>query len=142
MPADCSPSVAQAMADSQVANQKIVQDTFASRENQAAIDNQSDSRAWGALKLRRAENSATFDHFINMTTGQATATAEQTGQTANEAAVDPIRTATGDAIAAVPGVAAGSIASTIAVTPAQLAALIAALVPVVTASSGSATAKS
>lgn len=93
MGADCSPSVAQAMADSQVANQKIIQDTFASRENQSILDNQEDARAYAALKLRIAHNSATVDHLAQL----AVLTAQQTGATENQAQVTPIRTGAADA---------------------------------------------
>lgn len=57
-------------------------------------------RAWEDLKLRKAQNASTFDHFINMTTAGSTATAQQTGQTENEQTTSPIRTGVGDNLAA------------------------------------------
>lgn len=78
MPTDASQGVSQALADEQITN----------------------ARAWEALKLRIAQNRESFDHFVQMTSAAATATAEQTGQTENEQAVTPIRTAAGDSLAA------------------------------------------
>ena len=61
---------------------------------------QARARAWEAVSLdmaqtasRRAQNAATFDHFVSMTSAAATATAEQTGQTENEQTVSPAGTA-------------------------------------------------
>lgn len=61
---------------------------------------QARARAWQAVSLdmaqtasRRAQNAATFDHFVNMTSAAATATAQQTGQTENEQTVSPAGTA-------------------------------------------------
>lgn len=59
-----------------------------------------DQRAWEVHKLRMAGNQEAFDNFIRFTTAGATATSQQTGQTANEQAVSPIRTGTGDTVAA------------------------------------------
>jgi hypothetical protein len=53
-------------------------------------------RAWEAHKLRVANNSATFDHFVNMFAATASASASQTGQTENQASVSPIRTGAAD----------------------------------------------
>lgn len=73
---------------------------------QATLDNQANARAYNALSLRKANNSETIDnrgakngetsdHFAN--TGVTIAT--QTGETENQASVDPERTGTGDDIA-------------------------------------------
>lgn len=131
MPNDCSPGIAESMANSQVANQKILQDSTMSRENQAILDNQEDSRAWSQLKLRIATNAATVDHLANVFALQATATAQQTGQTEDEQTVSPIRTGAGDAIAAVPGVAAGMVSMSGGDLAQLVAQTVAAVVPLV-----------
>jgi len=96
-------------------------------------------RAWEDLKLRKAQNAATFDHFVDMTTAGATAASQQTGQTENQQTVSPIRTGAGDAIAAVPGVSAGAISADVAnfatgIVGATLQAVFANLPALITAS--------
>jgi hypothetical protein len=71
-------------------------------------------RAWEDLKLRKAHLSTTFDHFVNMTTAGASATAQQTGQTEDQQTVSPVRTATGDAIVGGVGVSAEQVAANVA----------------------------
>ena len=56
-----------------------------------------------ALSRRINNNAADFDKAVNA----GIVLQGQTGSTANQQTVSPIRTASGDAIAAVPGVAAG-----------------------------------
>lgn len=136
--ADCTPGMARQAADIGLLNFKHGYDLAVSRDNQAILDNQADARAWAQLNLRKAQNAATVDHFIDMTSAAATATAEQTGQTENEQTVSPIRTATGDAIAAVPGVAAGMVSMSGGALAQLLAQTVAAVVPVVIAASGAA----
>ena len=104
--ADCSPGMATQAADIGLLNFKHGYDVAFARDNQSILDNQEDARAWGQLKLRSAQNAATFDHFINMTAAEATAAAIQTGQSEDQQTVSPIRTATGDAIAGTVGVSA------------------------------------
>lgn len=167
MAADCSPAVAQAMADSQVFNQKILQDSVMSRENQAALDNQlnarevaANQRAWESIKIsqaqidnRRAQNAATFDKAIDSITVLALAadqTADQTGQTENQQTVSPADTAMSETAKGAVGTANAQVAANIAdlatslvpvITSALATAIsqtIAALVPVVVNASGGA----
>lgn len=74
---------------------------------QLTLDNQANARAWNALNLRKAHNAETLDQrkgqnaiTIDQFTDTGTVAADATGQTENEAAVDPERTGTGDDIAA------------------------------------------
>ena len=137
---DCSPGVGEAMSNSQVFNQKILQDSAMSRENQAALDNQenarevlANSRAWEAVKLdqahitsRRAQNAATFDKAMDVITAIAIAT----GQTENEQTVSPAGTAASETTkGAVAAAGAGEAVSAEQVT-ANVADLATALVPV------------
>ena len=147
---DCSPGMATQAADIGLLNFKHGYDVAFARDNQSIVDNQEDARAWGQLKLRSAQNAATFDHFINMTAAEATAAAIQTGQSEDQQTVSPIRTATGDAIAGTVGVSADAIAaslgnlatSLVPVIASSLATAIttalAALLPVVVTASGGA----
>ncbi len=105
-------------------------------------DNTADAR-------RRHSNAATFDkaldnlHLSERSDSQllkhlaalGLIQAGQTGFTENQAAVDPIRTGSGDAIAGVEGVAAGAVA-------ASLGNLATAMVPIITATGGIVTAQS
>lgn len=110
MPSDCAPTVAQAMSEANVQNIKALLDRYVALLGQGAEDNQSNARAYAAINLRRAENAATVDHLANIGLLQL----GQTGATENQQTVSPVRTGTGDAIAAVPGVAAGQVAANIA----------------------------
>lgn len=113
-------------------------------------EHRANERAWENLKLRQAQNAATVDHFIDMTAAQATASAEQTGQTENEQTVSPVRTGTGDAIVGTVGVSADAISASIAnlataLVPVIASALataisqtLAAVLPVVVTASGGA----
>lgn len=134
MSADCSPAVAQGMADSQIFNAKILQDSVMSRENQAAIDNQENARetaangrAWEAVKLdqaqiasRRAQNAASFDKAMDVITAIAIAT----GQTENEQTVSPAGTAESET-------AKGAVGTANAQVAANIADLATSLVPVI-----------
>ena len=71
-------------------------------------------RAWEDLKLRKAQNAATLDHFINMFSAQSTAASSQTGQTENQQTVNPIRTGTADTLVGGEGVAAEQVAANVA----------------------------
>lgn len=129
--ADCSPGVSQQTAEVNALNSKLgLDEQFDNRREVLAND-----RAWEDLKLRKAQNAATFDHFSNMTAATATATALQTGQTENEQTVSPIRTGTGDAIAAVPGVAAGMVSMSGGDLAQLIAQTVAAVVPLVVGAS-------
>jgi len=98
--ADCSPGVSQQAADTFLFNFKALADQYVHKNlAQAPMPN-----AWEllmftaakdavALSNRRNNNSATVDHFINMATAGASATAQQTGQTENEQTVSPAGTA-------------------------------------------------
>jgi|SRR6185437_4868568 len=76
-------------------NAKLAYDAAAQLQHQSQVDNQSDSRAWGALRLLIAHNTEAFSHTVRM----ASATAGQTGQTENQQTVTPIRTGAGDYLA-------------------------------------------
>lgn len=73
-------------------NMKLLFDDTMSFLSTARQENFSDHRAWEALKLRQANQAASFDHLVNMTA----AAAGQTGDTEDQASVTPIRTAAGD----------------------------------------------
>lgn len=143
--ADCSSAVSQQFAEVNGINAKVVCERNSMGMAQGSEDNQADSRevrarsrAWEDLALRKAQNAASFDHFVNMNAAQATAAAEQTGQTENDQTVSPIRTGTGDAIAAVPGVAAGMVSMSGADIAQIVAQTVAAVVPIVINASGGA----
>ena len=53
-------------------------------------------RAYGSMQLRAAEDAQTIKHFANL----SYLNAQQTGDTANQQTVSPIRTATGDNLVA------------------------------------------
>lgn len=144
MAENCSPGVSQAMADSQVFNQKILQDSVMSRENQAALDNQQNAResndnqrAWEAIKIdmaqiasRRAQNAATFDKAIDAAIIAAAATA----QTENQQTVSPADTAASETTkGAVAAAGAGEAVSAETVT-ANVANLMTTLTPVIASS--------
>jgi hypothetical protein len=142
--ADCSPGVSQQTAEVNALNSKLGLDEQYDNRREVLASN----RAWEDLKLRKAQNAATFDHFVNMSTAGATAVAEQTGQTEESQTVSPVRTATGDAIVGSVGVSADAVTANVAdllsavlpgvITAAVSAAL--ALLPVtVTASGGAST---
>lgn len=132
--ADCSAGVSQQTAEVNALNSKLgLDEQFDNRREVLAS-----SRAWEDLKLRKAQNAATFDHFMNMNSAQATATAEQTGQTEDQQTVSPIRTGAGDAIAAVPGVAAGMVSMSGGDLAQLVAQTVAAIIPIVLNASGGA----
>jgi len=157
---DCSPAVAESMANSQVFNAKVLQDGVMSRENQAALDNQGNARevqanqrAWEAVKLdqaqiasRRAQNAVSFDKAMDVITAVSISTA----QTENEQTVSPADTAMSETAKGAVGTANAQVAANIAdlatsLVPVIASALataisqtIAALVPVVVNSSGGA----
>lgn len=112
--AECSSGTSQQAAEMNLMNFKGLVDRYLSLMQQGAEDNQGDSRAWTTLKLRMANNAATFDHFVNMTTAGATATAEQTGQTENEQTVDPTAVGAAQTAKAAVGTANAQVAANIA----------------------------
>jgi hypothetical protein len=142
--ADCSPGVSQQTAEVNALNSKLgLDEQYDNRREVLAR-----SRAWEDLALRKAHNASSLDHFINMTTAGATATAQQTGQTEDQQTVSPVRTGTGDAIVGGVGVSAEQVAANIAniattLTPVIATAItdaITALLPVlVTAAGGAST---
>lgn len=156
--ADCSPEVAIGMANSQLSNQKIQQDSFASRENQSAVDNQENARevtanhrAWEAIKLeqaqianRRAQNAATADKLadtINLLAIAAGQIATQAGQTEAQQTVSPAGTATSEAIKGAVGTAAAGEAVSAEAVTASVANLASSLVPVIASAVATATAQ-
>ena len=103
-------------------------------------------RAWEDLALRKAQNAASLDHFINM----GTALAGQIGVTEGQQTVSPEGTATSEAIKGGVGVSAAQVAANVAnlatsLVPVISSALataisqtIASLVPVVVTAAGGA----
>jgi hypothetical protein len=77
-------------------NQKLLFDSVMQVMQQMAGDNQTNARAYAAINLRRAENAATVDHLANMNV----VISAQSGDTANQQATDPTRTAAADNLAA------------------------------------------
>lgn len=73
-------------------NMKLLFDDTMSFLSMARQENFANSRAWEALKLRQANQAASFDHLVNMTA----AAAGQTGDTEDQSSVTPIRTAAAD----------------------------------------------
>jgi len=119
--ADCSPGVSQQTAEVNALNSKLgLDEQYDNRRETLARQ-----RAWEDLALRKAQNAHTFDHFVNMTTAGATAIAQQTGQTADEQTVSPVRTGTGDAIVGGVGVSAEQVAANVANTATALLPVIA-----------------
>ena len=90
-------------------NAKALFDFTSQLQAQALLDNQANARAVHSLELRRAQNAATVDHLAQIGLLQA----GQTGFTENQAAVSPVRTATGDAIVGGVGVSAEQVAANI-----------------------------
>lgn len=92
MPTDCSTGVNQGMADSQLFNQKLLQDDTASdiSINRKSLMRHQDG--WETLRLRNAEFAASYDHALLA----SIAIANQTGSTENQQNVSPIRTAAAD----------------------------------------------
>jgi hypothetical protein len=77
-------------------NIKYLFDRMMMLDNQAALDNQSNARAYAALNLRRAENAATIDHLGSLNA----VISAQTGDTSDQQTTDPIRTGIADTMAA------------------------------------------
>lgn len=96
MPVDCSPGVSQQAADINALNFKLLYDDTSSdiSLNRKSLFRHQD--AWETLRLRNAQFSASFDHALLA----SVAISNQTGQAEDQQAVTPIRTATGDNIAA------------------------------------------
>lgn len=108
--AECSNGASQQAAEINVLNSKLGYDAAAQIQNQGLLDNQSDSRAWNELKLTEARDAGTIKYLASV----AALATDQTGQTENQQTTSPIRSGAGDAIAAVPGVAAGQVSANIA----------------------------
>lgn len=125
---DCSVGTSRQFTEVNALNSKLAYDLSA----QTLLDNQEDSRAWSQLKFRIAQNAATTDHLVNTAGAVALSVATQTGDTSNQQTVDPVRTATGDAIVAPAGVSADAIA-------ASLGNLATAMVPVIASAVATAT---
>jgi hypothetical protein len=77
-------------------NIKLLFDNAMALMQQSVADNQSNSRAYAAINLRRAENAATIDHLANVNA----VISAQTGDTSNQQTTSPIRTGSGDNLAA------------------------------------------
>lgn len=77
-------------------NVKLLFDTIMGLQTQMLADNQANARAYAALNLRAAENAAIASHFVNMNV----VISAQTGDTSGQQTTSPIRTGTGDAVAA------------------------------------------
>lgn len=141
---DCSPGCGEAMANSQVFNQKLLQDSVMSRENQSLIDNQenaresaANARAWEAVKLdmaqiasRRSQNAASLDKLLDT----AAAIAIATGETENQQTVSPGDTAMSET-------AKGAVGTANAQVAANVADLATSIIPVIASAVGVATAQ-
>jgi hypothetical protein len=77
-------------------NLKLLFDNAMALMQQSVADNQRNARAYAAIDLRRAENAATIDHLSNVNA----VISAQTGQTSDQQTTSPIRTGTGDNLAA------------------------------------------
>ena len=130
---NCSSGASQQFTETVALNSKLQYDEAAQLQHQSFADNQEDSRAWSQLKLRIAQNAATVDHFTNMTAAQTVAVASQTGDTANQQTVSPVRTGTGDAIVGTVGVSADAVSASIANLATSLVPVIATAVATATA---------
>ena len=91
-------------------------------------------RAWEDLKLRRAHNSATFDHSINA----GIVLAGQAGVTEGQQTVSPAGTAASEAIKGAVGVAGAGQAVNAETITSAVAQLVAALVAVIVTAVGGA----
>ncbi len=141
MGVDCSPGCNQAMADSQLFNQKLLQDGTAQLQQQSLTDNQADSRAWQATKLdqaqiasRRAQNAATHDKVMDTLVAlglAASQIATATAQTENEQTVSPAGTAASETTKGAVAAAGASEAVSAAAITANIANLFTALTPVI-----------
>jgi hypothetical protein len=76
-------------------NIKYLFDRMMMLDNQAALDNQANARAYAALNLRRSENAATIDHLGSLNA----VISAQSGDTSDQQTDSPIRTGVGDAMA-------------------------------------------
>ena len=108
--AECSNATSQQCTEINSLNAKLAYDSAAQLQHQSLADNQEDSRAWAALKLRIAANNEAFDHAIRM----GSVLAGQAGVTENQQTVSPVRTGTGDAIVGGVGVSAEQVAANVA----------------------------
>jgi hypothetical protein len=127
-------------------NMKIICDDAASDARRRQSNNGSHDNAWESFRFRVANEAQTVSHLAALNV----VTTAQTGDTDNQQSVNPVRTATGDAIVGGVGVSAEQVAANVAnlatslipvITSALAAAIsqtLAALVPVVVNSSGGA----
>lgn len=88
-------------------NGKLSYDFAAQLQGQALIDNQVNARARADLAVRAAEDAQTLKFLTTVGLMQIT----QTGATENQAAVDPVRSGTGDALVGSVGVSADTVAA-------------------------------
>lgn len=77
-------------------NMKLLFDSVMSLQSQLIADNQANARAWNALNLRRAQNAATFDNLLAMTS----AIAGETGETLEQQNASPVSQGEGQSAAA------------------------------------------
>lgn len=119
--ADCCNSVSQQVSEINLLNSKLGYDAVAQLQHQRQQDAQSNSRAWESFNLEVARDNHTAKHLATI----GVISAGQTGITENQAAVGPVRTATGDAIVGGVGVSAEQVA-------ANVADLATSMVPVIT----------
>jgi hypothetical protein len=109
-------------------NGKLQYDAAAQIQNQGLMDNQADARAWQELKLTQARDAHTVAHLAQLNC----IVSAQVGDTSDQQTVDPVRTATGDAIAGTIGVSADAIS-------ASMGNLATSLVPVIASAVATAT---
>jgi hypothetical protein len=111
-------------------NEKLLYDGTSQIQQQSLTDNQEDARAWGALKLRQAQNAATIDHLSQIGLLQL----GQTGATENQQNTSPAGQAAAEAIKGTIGVSSDAIA-------ASMGNLATSLVPVIASAVATATAQ-
>lgn len=91
-------------------NLKLLFDSFFLAGLTASLDNQRHARTLADIDVRRAQNAASFDHYVNMNA----ATAGQVGETEAQQTVSPAGTATSEAIKGGVGVSAEQVAANVA----------------------------
>ena len=132
--ADVSAGVSQQASEVNLMNSKLgLDEQFDNRREVLARQ-----RAYEDLNLRRAQNAATFDHLVNMTTAGSTATAQQTGQDTIATSAAAEETANAQVSANVADLATAMVPIISAAVANAVVTAIQALYPVNTAAAGTA----
>lgn len=132
--ADCSAGVSQQFSEVNGMNSKLgLDEQYDNRREVLARQ-----RAYEDLNLRRAQNAATFDHLVNMSTAGSTATAEQTGQDTTATAAGAEDTANSQVSANIADLATAMVPVIAAAVANAVVTAIQALYPINTAAAGTA----